>query len=406
MEARKEVALPIVDDGVVEGDEAFDLKVGRAARLPTSISLRQADGSVCPDGGCAVSVMIADDDGPAVARITITPVPPAASADHGPYYPKDDFLALPDGAVHGRDGHADLHAQPRHRGYRYWHARTGARPLRPGKAGALHRRLGHKAAHLRLDGGGGRQRPGRAGGQIPRPRGRHDSATPRATDLLPGTVVAQRFAEHRVRGGLHAMRLDVSGMATTAREGEPFTIRVVRDGGFDEVAVALLAVTDSALPHIPQLAASLPDRPGAKQVVFRARGKAGETGTDGVDKVRVAVSTLTPVGDGIADESRTLTVLLAIVDAGINGRRHWREEARSGRGDRAGGRYRHRAGRGGAERRQRLGAGGAGREARFQGHPVAPRRSPGDGGFPDRGRPGQRAPGSRPGRTMWRRAAH
>ena len=79
------------------------MKVGRAARLPTSISLRQADGSVCPDGGCAVSVMIADDDGPAVARITITPVPPAASADHGPYYPKDDFLALPDGAVHGRD---------------------------------------------------------------------------------------------------------------------------------------------------------------------------------------------------------------------------------------------------------------------------------------------------------------
>ena len=49
-----------------------------------------------------MSVTIAANDGPAVARIVISPVPPAASADHGPYYIKDDFLALPDDTVHGR----------------------------------------------------------------------------------------------------------------------------------------------------------------------------------------------------------------------------------------------------------------------------------------------------------------
>ena len=45
---------------------------------------------------------IAANDGPALERIAISPVPPEASADHGPVYRMDDFLALPEGAVHGQ----------------------------------------------------------------------------------------------------------------------------------------------------------------------------------------------------------------------------------------------------------------------------------------------------------------
>ena len=120
---------------------------GQSAR----IELRQADGSSCPAEGCLTPVTIVDNDGPAVERIVISPVPPAASADHGPYYAKDDFLALPDGAVHGQGAHTDLHAQYRHRGHRHRLARAGARHLRPRAPGALHWRFGHAAAHLHLD---------------------------------------------------------------------------------------------------------------------------------------------------------------------------------------------------------------------------------------------------------------
>jgi hypothetical protein len=66
-------------------------------------------------------------------------------------------------------------------------------------------------------------------------------------DALPETLAPQRFAKHRVRGGLFSMRLEAPG---SAREGEPFEIRVVRNGGYDEVAVAGVHVGDSALPHI------------------------------------------------------------------------------------------------------------------------------------------------------------
>ena len=83
--------------------------------------------------------------------------------------------------------------------------------------------------------------------------------------LSPATLAAQHFAKHRVRGGLHAMRMEVSG---SAREGEPFEIRVVRDGGYDEPAVAIVGVTDSALPHIPQLYTPTLNGPGARQFNF------------------------------------------------------------------------------------------------------------------------------------------
>ena len=85
-EARKEVSLTIVDDDVAEADEIIELRLRPNHDFtPQRIRPRNADGSACADDVCTVSVTIAANDGPAVGRIVISPVPPAASADHGPY---------------------------------------------------------------------------------------------------------------------------------------------------------------------------------------------------------------------------------------------------------------------------------------------------------------------------------
>ena len=61
-------------------------------------------------------------------------------------------------------------------------------------------------------------------------------------DTAPENFPFGQFKTHRVRGGFFAMSLDVEG---PAREGEPFTVRVVRDGGLDEWALAVVQATDS-----------------------------------------------------------------------------------------------------------------------------------------------------------------
>ena len=61
-------------------------------------------------------------------------------------------------------------------------------------------------------------------------------------DTAPETFPSGQFKAHRVRGGFFAMSLDVEG---PAREGQPFTVRVVRDGGLDEGALAIVQATDS-----------------------------------------------------------------------------------------------------------------------------------------------------------------
>ena len=305
-EARKEIALTIVDDDETEGDETFDLELERSAGLPLRIGLRNADGSVCADDVCTVPVTIAANDGPAVERIAISPVPPAASADHGPFYRMDDFLAVPDGAIHGQgdtltftlnlDAEVTVTGAPelvldiydRERRARYTGG-SGTRQLTFTWTVAKGDNDPDGLAFRFLDLNGGTMRDG---------EGR---------DLLPDTIAAQHFALHRVRGGLHTMRLEVSG---SAREGEPFEIRVIRDGGYDEPAVAIVGVTDSALPHIPQLYAPVLNGPGVRQFNFHD-GEPSEPG------VRTSTRTVTPLGDGVADESRTLTVQLAITDAGI-----------------------------------------------------------------------------------------
>ena len=306
-EARKEVSLTIVDDDVTEADETVELRLRPDPTFtPERIRPRNADGSACVDDVCTVPVTIAANDGTAVERIVISPVPPEASADHGPYYRKDDFLALPDGAVHGQgatltftltlDTEVTVTGTPelvldifdRERRARY----TG---------GSSSRQLtfawtvekgdndpdGLEFRFLDLNGGTIRDTQGNS--------------------FVPETLSAQHFAEHRVRGGLHAMRLEVSGSAS---EGEPFEIRVVRNGGFEEVAVAGVGVADSALPHEKPSFHYAVNGPGRRQFDFD-HGAANEPG------VRVSTRTVTPVGDGVADASRTLTIRLTGTDAGF-----------------------------------------------------------------------------------------
>ena len=306
-EARKEIAFTIVDDDETEGDETFDLELGKAPGLPAWVELRQADGSTCAGDVCTVPVTIAANDGPALERIVISPVPPEATADHGPFYRKDDFLAVPEGAVHGRgatltftlnlDTEVTVTGAPElvldiydreHRARYTGGSGTAQLTFTWTVAKGDNDPDGLEFRFLDLNGGTIRDGEDR--------------------DLLQDTLPAQRFAEHRVRGGLFAMRLEVSG---SAREGEPFEIRVVRNGGYDEPAVAVVDVTDSALPHVPQLFTPALNGPGVRQFDFHDGGP-GEPG------VRTSTRTVTPPGDGTTDESRTLTLQLAITDAGID----------------------------------------------------------------------------------------
>ena len=307
-EARKDVSLTIVDDDVTEPDETVELRLGRDPDFtPQRIRPRNADGSACADDVCTVPVTIVDNDGPAVERIVISPVPPEASADHGPVYRMDDFLALSDGAVHGQgatltftltlDTEVTVAGAPelvldiydRERRARYTGG-SGTRQLTFIWTVAKGDNDPDGLDFVSLDLNGGTIR---------------DS---QGSYFVPQTLPAQHFAEHRVRGGLYAMRLEVPG---SAREGEPFEIRVIRDGGYDEPAVAVVGVTDSALPHIPQLNSPALNGPGAKPVDFHS-GEPGEPG------VRTSTRTVTPLGDGVADSSRTLTLQLVITDAGIS----------------------------------------------------------------------------------------
>ncbi|MDE0335736.1 MAG: fibronectin type III domain-containing protein [Defluviicoccus sp.] len=248
-----------------------------------------------------------DNDGPAANGLAITPVPPAASADHGPYYTKDDFLALPEGAVHGTgatltftltlDTEVTVTGSPelvldihdRERRARYTGG-SGTRQLTFvwTVAKGDNDPDGLEVVSLDLKGGTIRDSEER--------------------DLVLDSVASHSFPEHRVRGGLFAMRLEATG---SAREGEPFEIRVIRDGGYDEPAVAVAGVTDSALPHIPQRSSPALNGPGVRQFDFQD-GEPGEPG------VRVSTGTVTPLGDGVADGERTLTVRLTATDAGIH----------------------------------------------------------------------------------------
>ena len=311
-EARSEVALDIHTDDEDEGEEVFYLVLERSASLSSRVELRRADGGAC-DGDCAIPVTIRDDPAPAATGLTIAPVPPAASAGHGPRYVKDEFLALPDGAVHGP-------------GARLAFTLAFEEAVTVTGAPELVLDIWDRERRARYSGGSGTRRLAFAW-TVAKGDNDPDGLEFRYLDLNggriadtdghefePARLAAQHFPAHRVRGGLFAMRLDVAG---PAREGEPLEIRVIRDGGYDEIAVAGVDVGDSALPHIAPGDHYVENGPGHRQFDFEA-GAADEPG------VRVSRRSVTPPGDGIADEARTLTIRLGNTDAGfhlLDGRR-------------------------------------------------------------------------------------
>ena len=247
---------------------------------------------------------------PTVERMAITPVPPQAGAAPIPFpYRKVDFLALPDGAVHGMgdtltftltlDTEVNVTGTPelvldvfgRERRARYTGG-SGTRVLTFAWTVAKgdNDPDGLDFRFVDLNGATIRDADGRY--------------------FVPGTVPAHHFSRHRVRGGLFTMRLEVSG---PAREGEPLEIRVVRDGGFDEEAVAIVSTDDDGYSNRPPMLHLPPsNRPRGRAYRFRA-------GAAEAPFVGEVTHTHTPRGDGLEDGQRRLTVRLAATDASISG---------------------------------------------------------------------------------------
>ena len=258
---------------------------------------------------------------PTVMSITIAPMPPEASEEHGPprySYTKDAFLALPDGAVHGRGA-------------------TLTFPLTFDTAVTVTPDSDTRARpELVLD-IFGRERRAHYTGPVGTPtdtmvfswtvmKGDNDpdglevrrialnGATIRDSqdrDTAPETFPAAHHEAHRVRGGLHAMWFVVSG---SAREGLPFTVKMERSGGFEEPGHALVRVTDSGMPDLapndmPEDATAEYDGLRLMSFPFDAVSKQGAD-------TRYSERTVTPPGDGVADGARTLKLELILPDVG------------------------------------------------------------------------------------------
>ena len=144
-------------------------------------------------------------------------------------------------------------------------------------------------------------------------------------DTTPETFPDKQYKAHRVRGGLHAMRLVVSEPG--AREGEPFTVTVQRDGGFDELAHAIVRMTDSGVEKLTDDVSNLtPEelqevRDYAPRLLSFPFDEASREQAD----PKVSVQTVTPPGDGEANAERTLTFELIATDVGDNGVSYWYE---------------------------------------------------------------------------------
>ena len=265
--------------------------------------------------------------GPMVTSVAITPMPAEASEEHGPRYSKEAFLALPAGAVHGPgirltfkltfDTAVTVTPDPQ----------TRALP-------ELVLDIFGRERRARYDGGSGTQEltfhwTVAKGDNDP------DGLKIRSIDLAGATIRfasgcqgndpcdmdvgtfknehGKRHKAHRVRGGLHAMRLAVSG---SAREGEPFTVTVRRDGGYREPAHAIVRMTDSGMES-PALGEESAVNHGVRLMSFPFDADPKQ----GPDS-RVSVETVTPPGDGAAD-ARTLKLELTATDVGDGGVSYW-----------------------------------------------------------------------------------
>ena len=250
--------------------------------------------------------------GPRAMGVTISPIPTEASEEHGPRYTKEAFLALPAGAVHGPGTRLtftltfnldvtvtldpDIRARPELVLYLFGRER---RARYTGPVGTLTDTMvftwtvargdndpkGLTVSGIALNGSTIRDSQDR--------------------DTEAATFRAVRYKAHRVRGGLHTMRLVVS--SGTALEGAPFTVRVQRSGGFDELAHAIVQVTDSGVAVNQGLSLlSFPFDEASRQ---RA-------------DPQFSVGAVTPPGDGVTNV-RTLILRLFATDVGDNGVSYW-----------------------------------------------------------------------------------
>ena len=315
-----------------------------ADRALTFALVPQADSDPRVEAGEALSTVVRYDTpppGPMVTDIAVSPLPAEASEEHSGPYTKEAFLALPDEAVHGRGTtltftltfdsavtvtpDADTQALPelvldvfgRKRRARY----TGG--------------SGTNVLTFTWTVAKGDNDPDGIRIESIDPRGGTIRFAAGCTDNLPCDMDvptfksdhAQRYPKHRVRGGLHAMRFVVSEY--DAREGEPFTVTVQRDGGFDELAHAIVRMTDSGVEKLTDDLSNLtPEelqelRDYAPRLLSFPFDEASREQAD----PKVSVQTVTPPGDGEANDERTLTFELIVTDVGDGegGHSYWYE---------------------------------------------------------------------------------
>ena len=259
--------------------------------------------------GSTDAALLINSIAPRVTSITISPIPPEASEEYGPRYSKQAFLALPAGAVHGRgtrltftlsfnlDVTVTLDPNTRARPELVLDIFGRERRARyTGPVGTAVRTMAFTWTVAKGDNdpdGIAVRRIALNGATIRDAQGRDTE-----------TLSAGRHKAHRVRGGFFAMRLVVSG---SAREGEPFTVRVQRDGGYNEFAHAIVQVTDSGVAENHGLS--------FLSLSFDASSR------NGADP-GVSVGTVTPPGDGAAG-ARMLTLRLTGTDVGDSGISYW-----------------------------------------------------------------------------------
>ena len=322
-----------------DGGTAFTARITPAAdgEVTVDVAAGVATDAAGNDNTAATRVSstytppVIDNTAPRVTSITISPMPPEASEKHWPRYStryfKEEFLDVPDRAVHGKgatltftltfDTAVTVTLDPD----------TRARP-------ELLLDVFGRECRAHYTGGSGTQELTFAWTVV---KGDNDpdglevqrialnGATIRDSqgrDTAPETFPAARHKAHRVRGGLHTMWLSVSG---SAREGAPFTVRVERSGGFDEMAHALVQVTDSGMPDLAPEA--LPEgapleRDGLRLMSFPFDAGSGQGAKQDANP-RFSVRTVAPPGDGVADGARTLTLRLIATDVGDGGISHW-----------------------------------------------------------------------------------
>ena len=271
--------------------------------------------------------------GPRATGIAISPAPPAASEEHGPRYTKEGLLALPDGAVHGPGATLTFTL-----------TFDTAVTVTPGTNSTTN---SPTRPELAIDLLGGK-RLARYTGPVGTPtdtmvftwtvsKGDYDpdglhvleialnGATIRDSqdrDTAPETIPAERYKAHRVRGGFFAMWLVVSG---SAREGDPFTVKVQRGGGYNEPAHAIVQMTDSGVKKLSGDLSNLTPEELQELQDYAPRLRSfpfDEASRKAVDP-KFSVGTVTPPDDGEANDERTLTFELIATDVGAAEYSYW-----------------------------------------------------------------------------------